>query len=81
MDALIKALEKRGYTTTATGGYDGYTAVTIDEEEIKFDIFEFSRKIPNPNKSERLYPKRYNSWTYRETISQDSKLLRWPKNN
>jgi hypothetical protein len=56
MDALIKALEKRGYTTTAKGGYDGYTAVTIDEEEIKFDIFEFSKKIPNPNKSGRLYP-------------------------
>jgi hypothetical protein len=56
MDALIKALEKRGYTTTAKNGYDGYTAVTIDGEEIKFDIFEFSKKIPNPNKSGRLYP-------------------------
>jgi hypothetical protein len=56
MDALIKALEKRGYTTTAKSGYDGYTAVIIDGEEIKFNIFEFSKKIPNPNKSERLYP-------------------------
>jgi hypothetical protein len=55
MDALIKALEKRGYTTTAKSGYDGYTAVIIDEGEIKFDIFEFSKKIPNPKKSERLF--------------------------
>jgi hypothetical protein len=56
MDALIKALDKRGYEITATSGYGGYTAVTIESEEIKFDIFEFSRKIPNPNKSGRLYP-------------------------
>ena len=47
---------RRGYTTTATGGYDGYTAVTIDEDKIKFDIFEFSKKIPNPDKSDRLFP-------------------------
>ena len=56
MDALIKALEKRGYPTTATSGYDGYTAVIIDDEEIKFDIFEFSKTIPNPNSSGRLFP-------------------------
>lgn len=52
MDALIKGLEKRGHVVRATRGYGGYTAVTIEGEELKFDIFEFSRKIQNPKHSE-----------------------------
>ncbi len=55
MDALIKGLEKRGHVITATSGYDGYTAVAVEGEELKFDIFEFSKQLPNPEATSYSY--------------------------
>ncbi|MBC8374662.1 MAG: hypothetical protein H8E26_01385 [FCB group bacterium] len=60
MDALLKALEKRGYAITATSGNDGYTSVSIDGEEIIFDIFESSRNVPNPEWKPGSYDRQFN---------------------
>jgi hypothetical protein len=60
MDALIKALEKRGYTTTAKSGYDGYTSVRIDGEDIIFDIFESSKNVTNPEWKPGSFDKQFN---------------------
>jgi len=59
MDALIKALERRGHIVTATSGYDGYTSVSIDGEEFNFDIFEFSKNVVNPEWKQGSYDKQY----------------------
>jgi hypothetical protein len=45
MDALIKALSKRGYETSLAGGYDGVTTVNVDGEEFNISIQEASKRI------------------------------------
>jgi hypothetical protein len=60
MDALLKALEKRGFAITTTSGYDGYTSVSIDGEEIIFDIFESSRNVVNSEWKPGSYDRQFN---------------------
>ncbi|MBT4035223.1 MAG: hypothetical protein HOB84_03590 [Candidatus Marinimicrobia bacterium] len=57
MDALIKALSKRGYETRITGEYDSVTVVSVDGEEFNFRIQESSKEIPanNLDDEDRLY--------------------------
>ena len=45
MDALIKALSKRGYETSLAGEYNGVTIVNIDGEEFNIAIQEASKRI------------------------------------
>ena len=60
MDALIKALEQRSYAITAKSGHDGYTSVSIDGEEIIFDIFETSKNVANPKWKPGSYDRQFN---------------------
>ncbi len=49
MDALIKALLKRGYGTYQKGEYESITTVGIDGEEFTISIQEASKQIPANN--------------------------------
>ena len=48
LDALIKALETRGYSSSLSSEYGEKTAISINNEEISFTIQESVRQIPNP---------------------------------
>ncbi|MBT4362527.1 MAG: hypothetical protein HOB84_05985 [Candidatus Marinimicrobia bacterium] len=49
MDALIKALSKRGYETYLSGEYQWVTSVKVGGEEFNFRIQESSKEIPADN--------------------------------
>ncbi|MCF7808019.1 MAG: hypothetical protein K9N38_05810 [Candidatus Marinimicrobia bacterium] len=59
MDALVKAVEKRGHPVTARKGYGSYTSVEVHGEEITFDIFESSKRIPNPERKTSRHANQY----------------------
>ena len=50
MDALIKALEKRGFPVSLKDHYQDNTSVEINGESISFGVVEASRQIPNPKR-------------------------------
>lgn len=52
MDALVKALSKRGFETSQSGDYESVTSVNIDGEDLHFQIYEPSKEIPNDNSNE-----------------------------
>ena len=49
LDALIKALEARGYSSSLCNEYGEKTTISINDEEISFTVQESVRQIPNPN--------------------------------
>jgi hypothetical protein len=59
MDALIKALEKRGFIVSINDDHRDNTSVMINEETIFFCIFESSRQIPNPKREIDRWENRY----------------------
>lgn len=59
MDALVKAIEKRDYSVTVRSGYGSYTSVEVNGEEITFDIFESSKRIPNPEHKTDRYANQF----------------------
>jgi len=59
MDALIKALEKRGFPVSLKDHYQDNTSVEINGESISFGIVEASRQIPNPKRETDRWENRY----------------------
>jgi len=65
MDALIKALEKRGFLTSLNDNYTDTTSVKIHGEVIKFGIFETSRRVAKPGrKMSEKYDMSDPAWEY-----------------
>ena len=60
MDALIKALEKRGFPVAIKDQHQDNTLVEIKGESISFGIVEASRQIPNPKRETDRWVNRYN---------------------
>ena len=59
IDALIKALEKRGFPVSLKDHYKDNTSVEINDESISFGIVEASRQIPNPKRETDRWENRY----------------------
>ncbi|MBC8548915.1 MAG: hypothetical protein H8D23_04630 [Candidatus Brocadiales bacterium] len=59
MDALIKALEKRGFPVSLKDQHQDNTSVEINGESILFGIVEASRQIPNPKRETDRWENRY----------------------
>jgi len=64
MDALLKALERRGYTVSIKGEYGRDTVVTINGVDVSFGIIEGVRRIQNPKKKKDVYDFSYSPYEY-----------------
>jgi hypothetical protein len=59
MDALVKAMGKRGFPVSINDDHRDNTFALINDQAISFCIFESSRQIPNPKRETDRWENRY----------------------
>ena len=64
MDVLLKALEKRGYNISLSDSHKETTSVNIHGEQIRFGLFETSRKVMKSKENKEIRDHFFTPWYY-----------------